>query len=690
MERRSFPGKQEDSIKMNRKNTTIIWILLIISLALSFSGFKLRVSNENNNTTIMTTVDYQEFANLANSANRDMDQVLKELKNQGAKSVAVKETTLRDLEANGDIYMSSFANFSSFNQAYAPALWKEAAKAIKSPVHDNNLTITSYDPEITKFLEERLSSRFLPEDLIRFEHDGKSYFIINAELDALVKLKNSQWQLDTRLGFDEKLLDKLSSMGFDIVLRPGNALHPNTAHLDEYEKYIKDYAVKTLIFDGRELPGAPDRLDVLKKLVKKYDLTIGIIETSQQLKYISQMGLDQLMLDTSYPISRVYSTGNDEFVNTVDERYYRWIRSVVDRSIRIMYVVPFKDGKVHYSENLDNTIQTIGRFHETIESKGYSIDQPLNRLSSEIPGKSHRLMLSLSLLLAGTIYLTYLFRPGRKFVYGLLGLGVLACIAVNLLLNIDFSKIYALAAAILYPAFSALLVLIYLRDHRDKALLPQLLVSLAIILGINMLGAYTIVSSLSDIRYIMNIKIFSGVKIAFISPLLLFVLNYFCCFYSREEFNFKIKEILQMKPRYLELAIFAFLAIALYIYLGRSGNTSGLTVSTLEIKTREILENIFLARPRFKEILIGYPALFAMVYLYKKYNRDFILWLGFAVTMGSISMVNSFSHVFTSVVVSANRTLAGLLVGTIIALAALIAIYLVEQLIGWYVNKQSK
>ncbi|HCF71944.1 MAG TPA: hypothetical protein DER33_10260, partial [Syntrophomonas sp.] len=123
----------------------------------------------------------------------------------------------------------------------------------------------------------------------------------------------------------------------------------------------------------------------------------------------------------------------------------------------------------------------------------------------------------------------------------------------------------------------------------------------------------------------------------------------------------------------------------LYVYVGRSGNTSGIQVSGLEMRLREILENIFLARPRFKELIIGYPALFALVYLYRKYGKDYIaLILGLGVMMGSISMVNSFCHVFTAVMTSVNRTLGGLLVGTIIGVMGLVGVMIVEWLVKRY------
>jgi hypothetical protein len=673
----------EGSEFVNR-TSKILWLLLGIFLLFSFSGSYLRFNIENDNKNVLTMVDYREFQKSADSSNQDLANVWQDLKKQGVTTVALAETTLRDLAYRGQVCISPFGEFAAFSRINSPEIWEKAQKAIgDSQVSPVNLVVASNNQECSTFLVERLGARFLPEEIIRFDADEKSYFIINAELTQLKKTKDAIKELDTRLGFDEKVLQELKSQGFDIVLRPGNTTGSNSNFLEEYERFVRDYDVNYLVFDGDEVTAYPDKLEFMKDLVDRQELIIGIIESSVQLKYLEQKGLDDLMEDTSYPINRVYSSSNDEFVDTVDERYYRWIRGVVDRGIRILYVVPFKDIKKSSSANLADTIETIGKFHNTIDTKDYAINQPLERLSSETPGQVHRLMVSLSLLLGGLLYLYYLFKPRRSILLILAAAGFLVCLGMNILLNMDLSKIYALAAAILYPSLSSLLLLIYLRNNQQQPFFPQIMASLAIILGVNALGMYTVVSSLADIRYIMNVDLFRGVKLAFLLPLMLFVLNYFAVFSGDTGIEKKLIKSLEMKPSYFVLLLFMIAAAGMYYYLGRSGHTGGVSVSSLELRLREMLEMLFLARPRFKEIIIGYPALFAMVYLYRKYKQEAIVFvLGLAVMMGSISMVNSFCHVFTAISISASRTLAGLLTGTVFGIMTVIGIVALEWIYG--------
>ena len=129
------------------------------------------------------------------------------------------------------------------------------------------------------------------------------------------------------------------------------------------------------------------------------------------------------------------------------------------------------------------------------------------------------------------------------------------------------------------------------------------------------------------------------------------------------------------------LLLFFLAAGAGYYYIGRSGNNL-VSVSGLELKLREILEGNLLARPRFKEIMIGYPALFAAVYLYHKYRQEaWLLILGFGIIIGSISMVNSFCHVFTAATISIIRTAGGLALGSLLGICAIAGIWILEKCI---------
>jgi len=677
-----------------KRSVLITWVVLLAVLAGCWGGFWLRYSNEQHNKAVVTAVDFREFRSVANFASRDLDTVLADLQTAGVRNVAVKETTVRDLNERGDIGLYSFAEFKAEMESFSNEVWPQIEEQLEGlTINPSNRVLVSSDPEISQFLQERLTRRFTPDELIHFSVADRDYFILRTTLIAQSstnKMESLPPIFDARLGFEEPVLDALTEQGFHIILMPGQNRGSNTEYLEEYRHIVEKYGVEIMIFDGNYLPGYPDHLEALQELVKDEDLTLGIFETSVQLGYMEQKGLDEIMEANGYPINRVYSTRNDEFLDDVNERYYRWVRAVVDRGIRIMYVVPFNDKKLSFAENLDETVQKLNDFHRTISSKGFVLADKTAPLSSEMPGTFHWIMIALSLWVGSFLYLIYLLKIPERWKYIIAGIGAVLAILVGLAAGAALEKLYALAAAILYPTLASLVWIIYLRDHREEhSIVHQVITSLVILLGINLLGAYTIVSSLADIRYIMNVELFRGVKLAFLLPLLMFAVNYLAVFSGEEGVVKYTAGWLRRSPSYLALGLIFVAAIALYYYVGRSGHTGGVAVSALELRLREVLETIFMARPRFKEILIGYPALLALVYLYRRYPfKELVLILGMGVMMGTISVVNSFSHVFTAIIISASRTLAGLWVGLVIGLGVLLGIWILEKIWEKWIQPQ--
>lgn len=663
------------------KKNKVLWFLLIITLLGSIAGISMRMANEAQNKSLVMTIDYREFNKVAAKANVNLDTLLEELKAKGLTRASVKEVSLRDLEFAGKVEVRPFAEVkaSIMNENYRDlkVILHQIGDIPVSPV---NLTIITSDKDTIEFLEANFSRRYKDDEIVSFSLDDKHYFVINTEIAPPVKTKEEEFPQDVLIGFDTSLMDKLVADGFEIVLSPGNSTGTNLEYIDDYLPIIEDYNIRYVVING-EVSGAPDNIEKMAKLVNDNDLIIGLIEMPVQLGFLEQKGLKTLIEDTDYPVNRVYSTRNDEYLKNVDERYYRWVRGVIDRGIRIIHVVPFQNDKLSYSENLEDTVEVIGRFNATIQTKGYSINNPINVLSAKTPNAVHQLMVGLSLLLGFILYLAYLFKINRRYLLALLGVGFLGIAGLTIGLAADFSKLYALAAAILYPSLSSLLLLIYIRDNYEHGFFRQVFTSLFIILGINAIGMFTIVTSLADIRFIMNIEYFRGVKLAFLLPLLLFILNYLAVFSADEGLVKYLAKYFSKKPNYFILMLLGIGVIAVYYYIGRSGHTAGVSVSSLELRLREVLESIFTARPRFKEILIGYPSLLVLVYLYRKYRQELIaLVFGLGVMMGSISMVNSFAHVFTAVTISFNRTVAGLITGLIIAVLVLIGVMILEKI----------
>ena len=121
------------------------------------------------------------------------------------------------------------------------------------------------------------------------------------------------------------------------------------------------------------------------------------------------------------------------------------------------------------------------------------------------------------------------------------------------------------------------------------------------------------------------------------------------------------------------------IAVGLY-YIIRSGNVD--EISSLEQALRNAATELFPARPRTKEFLIGYPALVLLVYYMKNSKLTLIKWLlAIASSILAASITNSFCHVFTDYSVIVSRTVNGLIMGIFVATFAYIANIIVVKIL---------
>jgi hypothetical protein len=118
--------------------------------------------------------------------------------------------------------------------------------------------------------------------------------------------------------------------------------------------------------------------------------------------------------------------------------------------------------------------------------------------------------------------------------------------------------------------------------------------------------------------------------------------------------------------------------VVLALLVLRSGNDPGVGVSPLELRVRGLLDRLLYARPRFKEFLIGHPALIVALALAAAGGRRWALPLFFVGAIGQVSLMNTFCHLHTPLLVSLWRALLGLAFGVIIGSVA----YLLVSRVG--------
>jgi len=155
-------------------------------------------------------------------------------------------------------------------------------------------------------------------------------------------------------------------------------------------------------------------------------------------------------------------------------------------------------------------------------------------------------------------------------------------------------------------------------------------------------GGLAITAFFSEPVYMLRLRAFSGVKATlFLPPLLVLLADL-----RRREHPESLGEIFRRPPLWGELFLIGILLAGAGLVLFRSDNVQ--FVPAFEVRMREFLERILVARPRNKEIFLGYPALLLWYYV-----RKADLWpryrevLRMATVLGFSSAVNSFCHFHT-------------------------------------------
>ncbi len=164
---------------------------------------------------------------------------------------------------------------------------------------------------------------------------------------------------------------------------------------------------------------------------------------------------------------------------------------------------------------------------------------------------------------------------------------------------------------------------------------------------------------LMDYKNYLGFTNIYGIKIMFLLP---FIITIFQIFYYQTE-------KLALSLKWKDFILMTVFGILIFIMILRSGNYN-FHSNSLEIKFREFLEKVFVIRPRFKEFLIGYPALSLLFIFYKRskfiQENYFIFYL--LGLIGVSTTLNSFLHLHTPFIITVIRTCYGIVLGVIFSI----------------------
>ena len=308
---------------------------------------------------------------------------------------------------------------------------------------------------------------------------------------------------------------------------------------------------------------------------------------------------------------------------------------------------------------------------------------------------------------------------GKRWRTILLVLGALGFAGLAVLKPAMFRLILSMSGGIVMPSLAAVGLCRVLMEKRRTEPQAKFGRVLGYTLGISVLtiltafcGSLLATSALSQLSYMIEMELYRGVKIMQLIPIALFMLAYLLV-YAYEEtgareavlahagqrgeknrvkrFNAYFGELMQTPMKlgwFLAIvviavaAVFMLLVFAYYMY--RTGNST--TTSARELAFRNFLENTLIARPRTKEMIVGWPMLMLFIWSLRRRMKFLPMIFGTGMTIGLVSVVNTFLHIRTPFLLSLLRTgwgiLFGLLIGTAVVIVAELIYRLVRRICG--------
>ena len=669
--------------------TLLIVICIGLFAALIIAGQRYFV--ESNNNQVDMVLDFQNAVELAEREGLELDDVLTQLKGVGITSLAVYDSKLEKLSAQGKVFALAGSDILSNYQSgtLTNELWRQTIEF--DLVAPGRVYIIGGDLQSYQDTKEALFQRLGEQRVKIFAVGGIEVIEVKARYSDLMKMP---------LGMPRDEMDKARAAGFNIVARPMNFNKCTAANVEFFFDRIERYPISAIVFDGPEVLGASNFLDLTAEEMTRRNLTFGVIEHFTQLKFYPQLGMEYLAQKIGKDhVARLYVIPKDEQPKlAMSTAVNRWSTTDRERNIRINLLRIYEKPE-HEMTLLETNLKYFREVHAVLERDGFTFGKA-GTFENYYPNVILRMLVVVGVVAAGVLYLSLISRRlNRNVKLQLKIFAVLAiCAAIPILMGAG-GKVRILAAlmsANLFPALAIIWQLDLLRVIQFKVRVQnraarlkenlstfQLVWTSAfalIITGVlSMTGAAYLSGALSDVWYFLEFEIFRGIKITFVLPLILVAVAFLQRFNVVDELRKsvpatqQIKELLDKSVSVKMLLALMIVAGAFVVLIARSGHTSGMPVSGLEIKIRAMLEQAFYARPRSKEIFFGHPAfMLAFAAFLKRFPKSICFALVMAATIGQSSMVETFAHMRTPIFMSFMRGIDGLIPGAIIGAVLII------------------
>jgi hypothetical protein len=647
----------------------VLWWLVIIGLLTALPLVYVRHQTESSANQVEFVFDYRDLLDISALKTNPPEYVkaqLKRMKEAGVGSLAVYEASLLELQESRRIDL--FDSHEAMALTQTPSLPNE-----------NSTYILFADPGTQQKLQPIIEKAFTDLNVKTrpWSYKNKQGMIIEqSKEEASLRPMNP----------DPLTLTALKEQGFQIVVRLSNHRPFVANDMDILLQQLQGYGVKRIIVDGEAVPGYTEdavqpNLKHLAQMMNKYQIGLAAIELLKE----PQRGFSTLAKDIQFNVVRLHSftekdsdklTDNlkkkdlDQLVQATADRF---VLAVKDRNIRMVFLNARPTKSLERATVLDPLEAIYASLHgpdgavQRIEKVGFT-DGPAQAFNVESTGwqKIARFFVLLGGVSLITLLVAYFIPNAALFVFiiGLVGATGLHAISSNI-----YAQALALGVAISSSSIALMLAIRSVQSgkaSRWRSGITYALWQLVKTTAISLIGVVYLIALLNQITYLLVIDQFRGVSLLHTVPIGI-VLLYLLFFSENLTYEMRLqrlKNILTSNIRVLWLVLVGVALAAGFYYLSRTGNAG--QASVLEKIFRSFLENTLGIRPRTKEFLLAHPLFLLGAYLSVRYkNAVYLLLFG---VIGQLSIVDTFAHLHTPIVISGIRIVYGLLFGTLFGL----------------------
>ena len=723
------PRKGEAQMKSILKKDRILVFVALLGLLASLAPLAARTKAEQSNRYYDYILDYSSLRYMASQSTQSEGEWLDWFASLGIDKATVAEATALGLNGSAGIpihamtvkdAMGDFGWESSYPDEVIG--WMRASKDVSDAI------ICTDTAEAFDWVMDAFNAR-VENFTAKTCRDGEKGFIFLAQQPGGAK---GEGLLKLRLGIWPDITSLLEEHGYQIVPRTETMKGENgTRFAQAYIEVLEQYASPYFMNNGDELIGyeSDEGRELLTQYLRESGASLAMVEQNDQSQNITWPGTVELLNSIDYHGIRVFNewgyiqnryaycgyTGPEEITNS-------FFRAIVERNCKVIWLKMILEPDNDVSWDADQTEWTyitdpaayekmILDLDARLEPMGYT-RTTVPPMELETPSAALRIVQGIGTAALLVLLFDLFFLVSRRTSLLLLALAALGMTGLAVLKPASYPLLLSMAGGIVMPSIAAVGLCRVMLEKRRQAprpglgrLLGDAAVTALTAIATALCGSLLASAALSQLSYILEIDLYRGVKLMQLIPIGLFALAYLLVFAYEEtgardavlahvgprgekgrikRFNAYFAELMKTPMQLgwflavVVIAVAAVFLLAVFVYyIYRTGNSA--TTSSTELAFRNFLENTLVIRPRTKEMIVGWPMLLLFIWSLRRGMKFLPMVFGLGMTIGLVSVVNTFLHIRTPFLISLLRTGWGVLFGLLIGLALVLLAELIYR-----------